>query len=536
LAGVSREGLFQPGSGRAAPACGAPALIAAAILFYATVVAVGVTPDSVVYLDAAAHLARGEGYTAFKIGAPDLSPVLHYPPLYPWALSLGFGLGLAPLEAARFLNAALFAASTLLVGLLIFRAAGSVKSAFLGAFLAATSIPLIEIHSAAWSEPLFLFLALAGLSLAASALEKNAWSALVAGALALGGAWLTRYIGGILVAAAVLGLILIGRKPLRRRLAAAACTAVLASLPMGLWLLRNLNAAGKSIDRPLEFAPLSLEHLRSLVLIAGSWLFPGTDRIAFVPHQDFAVAIAVLLALAGFAIAWRMSGARAAPPGPGAPDGGIPALFILSAGLYVAFLLFSIAFFDRRTPIDQRTLSPVFVFLLIAALAVLTRLWRRSGDRRAVRAGLAALAACALLAYGGAALPVCRYLHENGRGFAGRDWRYERIFARLRGIDQGSWIYSNHPAAVFFLTGRQASEIPLPGIEYPPYDPWVLRRFDPGPSLILLFEDARRFAPRDPSAAKMRDREAKARALADRFGVVLERERNAVLYRVERFW
>ena len=533
---VSRVGLFGPGAGRAVLTCGAPALIAAGLIFYATAVAVGVTPDSVVYLDAAAHLARGEGYTGFKIGAPGPGPVTHYPPLYPLVLSLGLSLGLAPLEAARFINAALFAANTLLIGLAIFRATGSTKSSFLGAFLAATSIALIEIHSAAWSEPLFLFLALCGLFLTSSALEKNDRRALVLGALALGGAWLTRYVGAVLVATAVLGHMFIGRKPLGRRLTDAAGAAVLASLPMGLWFLRNLFAADQPIDRPLEFTPLSFDQLRSLVLIAGSWLFPGTDRVAFLPHQDLAVAIALLLALAGLIIGWRMSDDHPeTPPGQSAPGGAIPALFFLSAFLYVAFLLFSIAFFDSRTPIDQRTLAPVFAALLIAAIAVLTRLWRRSGERPFIRRGLPALALFIGFAYAGAAIVTCRYLHENGRGFAGKEWRYERIFARLRGLDPNLWIYSNHPAAVFFLTGRQASDIPVPGRPFPSYSLWVLRRYDPGPSLILVFEEARKFTPRDASAAKARAVESEMLALIARSGgAVLERERNAVLYRVER--
>lgn len=531
---MNRKGLFGPGAGRVALACGAPALIAAALILYATAVAVGVTPDAVVYLDAAAHLARGEGYTGFQIGSPDPGPVIHYPPLYPLVLSLGLRLGLAPLAAARFLSAALFAANTLLIGLAIFRATGSTKSSFLGAFLAATSLGLIEIHSAAWSEPLFLFLALGGLLLTAAALEKNDRRALVAGALALGGAWLTRYVGFALAASAVLGHIFIARKPLGRRLAGAAAAAVLGALPMGLWLLRNLLVAGRPVDRPLEFTPPPLDRLRALIQIAGSWLFPGTDRIVFLPHQDLAVAIALLLALAGFFIAGRMSDDHPETPA-GASDSSIPALFFLSACLYVALLFASILFFDSRTPLDQRTLAPVFAALLVAELAAFTRLWRRSGERPFIRRGLAALALGIGLAYTAAAAFTCRYLHENGRGFAGKEWRYERIFARLGALDPALWIYSNHPAAVLFLTGRQASDVPVPNLPAASYNQWVLRRYDPGPSLILLFEEARKFAPRDASAAKASAVESEIRALAARSGgVVLERERNAVLYRVER--
>ncbi len=77
----------------------------------------------------------------------------------------------------------------------------------------------------------------------------------------------------------------------------------------------------------------------------------------------------------------------------------------------------------------------------------------------------------------------------------------------------------------------------MPGRPFASYNLWVLRRFDPGPSLILVFEDARRFAPRDASAVKARAVESEIRSLVERSGgAALERERNAVLYRVERVW
>ena len=64
---------------------------------------VGAEPDTVTYLAAARHLRAGHGFS--DIGG---EPLTLFPPLFPVAVLALESLGLAPLSAARFLNAALF--------------------------------------------------------------------------------------------------------------------------------------------------------------------------------------------------------------------------------------------------------------------------------------------------------------------------------------------------------------------------------------------------------------------------------------------
>ncbi|HTM08358.1 MAG TPA: glycosyltransferase family 39 protein [Verrucomicrobiae bacterium] len=517
--------------GAAISAAGLPALGAAVLLLYVTAVAVGVTPDSVIYLDAARHLADGQGYLAVRMGSASPQPVLHYPPLYPLALSVIMRLGLAPMAAARWLNAALFAANALLIGALVFRATGSSTAAFLGAYLAAASIPLIEIHSAAWSDPLFLLLFLLGLFFIDRALENMGVADLIFAPLALGCAWLTRYAGGSLVFAAVVGWLGLAREPLGRRAGHAALIACLGALPIGLWSLRNILIAGVPVDRTVRFEAFSFDRWITLFRIVGSWVFPATDRISIFPFQDAFIALFIIVGVTAAAFL-RLTSKRTATSIDRSSSTIFSALLIFSAA-YVASLLASILFFERGTPLDQRILSPLFAALLIVVIAYLTRL-RRSGGR-AAQTIVGLIAACAILAYTAAAAASARYLHDNGRGFAAKSWRYERILARLAASDQKLWIYSNHPAAIYFLTGRHASEIPQPGRDVSTRNPWYVRR-PSGPALVLVFEEARKFTPRDAAAQKIQTAEAELSARVERLGgVILERERNAVLYRVERF-
>src|SRR5947199_2924884 len=89
----------------------------ALIILLMTPHGVGITPDSTVYLDAAASLSRGAGLNVWS-NAGELTPLTHYPPLYSSLLAL-LGKAGATLEvSARLLNAILFAITILLVGLI----------------------------------------------------------------------------------------------------------------------------------------------------------------------------------------------------------------------------------------------------------------------------------------------------------------------------------------------------------------------------------------------------------------------------------
>ena len=65
-----------------------------------------------------------------------------------------------PLSAARWLNAVLFGANILLIGLILVQVTdNSFWLPVIGSFLVLTSGSMLTNHSMAWTEPLFIFLA-----------------------------------------------------------------------------------------------------------------------------------------------------------------------------------------------------------------------------------------------------------------------------------------------------------------------------------------------------------------------------------------
>jgi len=95
------------------------AVIGMGSVLLATSVGMGVSSDSIVYVDSARHLADGEGYFT-KADCGVKAPVIKWPPLFPMILSTFDILGIDPLLGARWLNAFLFGANILLVGVLIY--------------------------------------------------------------------------------------------------------------------------------------------------------------------------------------------------------------------------------------------------------------------------------------------------------------------------------------------------------------------------------------------------------------------------------
>lgn len=482
-----------------------PALLAMAAVVLATHHGIGVTTDATVYLDAARHLAHGDGFvTSDACGARGLVTVTHFPPLYPWLVSLGVRAGLTAVDAARWLQVLLAGANAGLIAFVVLRRTASPRAAALAGGLAATALGMLEVHTAAWSEPTFLFFAFVGLTLTAAALERPRWTTLVLGAAAIGAAALTRYVGGALIVTVALAHLLLGRQRLARRLLCAAAAGLVAAAPLVGFAARNVVLAGRATDRVADVQLPGLEHLRSLLVIAGSWLVPGAERLPEL--AAFGVAIVAL----GVALA-----AAVTLLGRGGEQRTMLALHRLAIAVYLALLLVSITTFDHGTPLDQRSLVPVLQSSLIIVVVGAARVWSRA--RRWLRIGLLG-GVCAV--YGVAAAVAVRHLHATGRGYLAAAWRFDSLFARLAELPADVPTYSNLADAVTFLTGRRACLLPATGA------------LPAGPAAVLYFEDARRFTPRvvggvaDPGPGV-----AAAARLARAAGLGHEqRERNAVLF------
>jgi hypothetical protein len=388
---------------------------------------VNVGVDGVTYLATASNIDDGRGVTTpftFANYPPSDAvrfdgevPLTHFPPLYPIAIAVVGALGLAPIDAARWLGCTTLALDLVLFGLLAKRA-----TAARGWLLPAVATVLLLVGPAAtqgfglgletvtswlvlsgsvFSESMFLAFCLLGLLALARWLDEPSASRLGLVAAAAAAATLTRYAGVALIACAGIAALAWGTGGARRRARDAALLVGGAALPSILWALVTRMQGGESTRAVVLHVPG--ENLSRLLSTGSRWFFRSS--IADPTRQVlFAVLLVVFAAMAADLV-------RLHARDPGTTARRVLALF---AVCYLATVEITRFFLDASTPIDGRLLAPLQPVLYALMLGILVA-WLRARVRMpSGRAGLAAAVVAALLALTG----VASTLSDARKGFA----------------------------------------------------------------------------------------------------------------------
>lgn len=419
---------------------------------------IGITPDSTVYVDAARNLADGRGLTALTASG-ESKPLTHYPPLYPSVLASLSINGLS-IESARWLNALLFGANILLVGLILSRYA---KDSFwlpvLASFLMLTAPDIAGIHTLALTEPLFLFFTLTGLILLAAYVDSQNRALLVGCAIAAAVALLTRYVGIVLVFTGTAALLVLNGRSVRRKLADTITFAAVACLPMAWWAIRNHQVAAEATDRSLVFHPIKLGQIVSGVSTVSSWLLLGKVR-ADVRAIGFMIEIVIIAAVVAHLFVRRTSRVKgcAQAISPGLQK--LPHLLSIFIVFNLAFLIFTASFVDADTVLDDRSLVAVHVAVLILIPVLAWRLYRSSTLSRNMRVGFVIAALVFAGSYSLRTVSWFARTRGEAQGYASRTWQKSETIEQIRMLPQGTPIYSNGYDAIYYLTGRPAIYVP----------------------------------------------------------------------------
>jgi len=375
-------------------------------------------------------------------------PMVHYAPLLSTLLAAIGWLGIDPQEGARWLNSACFAGSIALSASMIAWDSGSMASALCGAMLLMISVPMLEVHSMAWSEPPFIFLSLLVLLWLSRYRERGGTRLVIAAALAAGAAMLCRYAGITLIVAGT-GALVVSRGPLRRRVRDAVVFALISSGLGGLALFRNWLLRGVPVSQPPAVHLIGLEPFRTGVRSVAKWwwLEIGPWRLP--------VALAVVGAVA--LMLRRLPQRRPPVSSASSPVSSTALAFVVGYGLV---LLISISFFQADISLEDRILSPLFAWVLIGTVCRAHRQMPASPPgswRRIVPIALAVWFAVAQLLH---LYTWLRATHGDAPGYASGAWQHSEIVARVRALPPLTRIFSNGDDAIYILTGRAAERIP----------------------------------------------------------------------------
>jgi len=428
------------------------ALVGALLVTLSTRWGAGPSPDSAGYIATARNLLSGQGYRGLYGGY-----AVVWPPLYSLVLACAGLLGPDPLVAARWINVALFGANVLLVGLILRRYARFFWIPVLGSFLAMTAVDLLHVHSMVWTEPLFIFLGLLGLLFMAMYTAHQSRGLLFASAAAVALAALTRYAGLSLVATGALVVLLFAKRKPTRKLADAAFFVIIALLPLACWMARNALVAGNAAGRTIIFHPIPLGRVRMGLNTLSLWLLPKwapyTVRIVTV--------LAALLAVIVLTLFVVRKPERTTPAA--ASRRYLPKLpFVMATFLvvYIAQLILTICFLDKRMLLHFRQLAPAYPPALVLVLSLVDRLLRSPQCGRAIRIAFAIPCVMFALWYANRAIWWTNWIHKEGLALKRTAWRDSELIQQVKELDPNTPVFTNAGHAIYILAGHRPLSIP----------------------------------------------------------------------------
>ena len=436
----------------------AAAVLAVAAVSLSTTLGLGLREDSFSYVTAAESLVAGTGLGRWAADGT-FRPLTHFPPLFPFGLSLLRAIGLELFSSSRILNGVLFALTAVLTGILTRHLQATIGfSLFSGAFVLLSPL-LIDVFSWLQSEPLYLALTLLtllalGACLSRPSAARPLWAAGIAASLAV----LTRYAGVSLVFLGIALLLATGRGDRRKTARRVLLFSVLAMAPSVAVAFANSVSYGGFLDRPPPaWHPPTAEALTAAAASVLGWVIP--DRVvAMLPAAAAAfsgVALLIVLGIGTLAL-YRVLRRREDPSARSASR-----WTLLLLGHFLSYTLvigLTVLFLDRLTPLNDRILSPLYLTGIPVVAAWLSLLWTTQ-RRPAIRALLVVL----IVAFGIVQVyRSARFVESarvNGLGLSAREWILSPTLAFVRAQTDRP-LYSNNLPALYFHTGRNAAFLP----------------------------------------------------------------------------
>jgi len=458
------------------------ALIALAVfvVIVATSLGVGVSPDSTAFIGTARRWLQQMHVAG--INGP-ISRSTYFGPLYPLSLTIGSAITrLDPRVVARWLNVVAFPANLLLAGMMVRRAVPAAKLApVVAALVILTSIPILTIHTMAWTEPAFLCLFLIDVAAVDRYLRRPTRFGLALIACVSAACVLQRFAGLSCIAMSAIALFAWGSGTRLTRVRAAAIVAAASLLPLWAWIVSSAD------HRSFYFHPAALTKSPMAIDVAAQWIVPSIGGV-FVRSRAIVVVLIALL-ISGALYANRRSAFNRIRL---VSASYVLRLLGLFVGCYVATLALSLMVWDAQVDINPRMLAPLELAAIVALAALLSRA-RRVGPIPIVL-GLVWLSFRTV----DAAAWVAR-THRDGQWYASRLWQQSPTMQWILTLRPDAVIVTNGDDAVGAVIDRRARRLPdrlnpgttVPNPDYAQELAALHARLRAGNGVIVLFDRLR---------------------------------------------
>jgi hypothetical protein len=408
----------------------------------------GISQDSIVYLKTAQSLVSGEGFYESN------KPLTHFPPTYPLLIAAaGFFQKGNLLQATRLLSAFFTGANIILLALAIqICTKNNLPAVCSTLFFFLSSATIFSVHAMAWSEPAFIAFTLSTLILLSFHMISGKLYLLLVASFMASLALTTRYIGVTLLPTIAVAVLIFGDGSLRNKIKKISSAVTTASLPLTIFLFRNIFVAESATNRSMSVHPFGIGNLKQGITTIIYFTLPLTlSPITKV----FLFSIIVILLLISFFFLIKNRSIIFREKSFLIVFYSINVIFILN---YLFFIIISISFFDAKIPLDGRMLVPALVSLFCIFLL---KSWIIADIANNKRVWYFFMAFLWLSIFINITVTIGNAVdvHHNGIGFNSKNWKNSPIWPYLSNLDN-KVIYSNGEDLIWFFTGHKAVRVP----------------------------------------------------------------------------
>ena len=405
---------------------------------------VGFSPDSLAYLEMAENFFEGKGIVNNEGVIID-----HWPPFFPMAIALTAKITrLTTLESGMVLQPFLLYSSIVIFLFILKKLGLNRKLIHFSALLLIVS-PLIGNFSWFLSEGLFYVFLLLSFYSFLEWFEKLNRKFLILTGVFCGFLFLTRYAGVGFIGGYILAIIIFNKKtPIRgiKDLIYLLLPLILTVIP---WFLYIYFFKGNPAVRHFDIHLISNSKLLDLLKTLGFWFLGSLlARMSFAALMVFYLLFLFNRSLRElienfykrFSATFLM-------------------IFLLCSA-YISFLIISISFYDSWTPLDNRILSPIFIFIFILVLLFLQFLHEEKFTSL-----LIATCGFLLLSFSSSTLPSHQIHFLHGKGYTKEKWSQSETLQEWKKAKRNVPVYTNGTELGYIHLGQRFKSLPLKGSE-----------------------------------------------------------------------
>lgn len=431
-------------------------LLAGHLLALAMRNGMGISSDSIAYIGISEHIVAGKGLNWIAADG-SLTPMTHFPPMYPLLLAGIQMAGLNSIEAARLINTLIFGANVVLIGWFIHQLSRNAFAVVMGSLLAACSPIMISWHSMAMTEPIFIFFMLLGMGILNKYFDTKKPGLLVIVGIIYGMHYLTRYAGLSIIFSSTIAILLNQRLISREKIRSILILLLLSLTPMVVWIGRNMYLAGTFTNRRLIWHPPSVSKLKHAFGVFWKWIFP----YEFTYTALYGLIICLLVAVLVLVIYCRKVGGQECLRWLHRTlDNHLLTILLVYVLCYSITILATMTFFDASTPMDIRITLPLYIMFLILLPTALV--WYTRRMRNTIRhMVLFVVGGLLLISYTDQSVDLIDRISVYPRGYGSETKQVFADIDEIRSLPSDIVIYTNNIEGLYFQFNQYGHRTPI---------------------------------------------------------------------------